>query len=176
MKTFVEIGSNCNETLIDLIDDGWRGIMVEPVRELISKIPARENLILENVAVAERTGYMDFYYVKDNDGWGSLIESHHVKIDPSSTAERRVVPTIRFDELMGKHSIEKIDLLKIDAEGYDFKIIMGIDFDKFDICKIQYEHYHMDTIQMQIIDLYLRRAGFIQKSYDTMNNLYEKVG
>ena len=45
--------------------------------------------------------------------------------------KEETVNCITFDELVKKHTIEKIDILQIDTEGYDYLIFKQIDLDRF---------------------------------------------
>jgi hypothetical protein len=44
--------------------------------------------------------------------------------------------------------VDSIDILFIDAEGFDSKIIKSIDFDNFNVSKIYYENMHIDVVDM----------------------------
>ena len=50
---------------------------------------------------------------------------------------------ITFNELCRKHQVEHVDLVVIDAEGYDFEIIKTIDFEQYRPLAIVYEHVHL---------------------------------
>jgi hypothetical protein len=45
--------------------------------------------------------------------------------------------------------LQNIDLLFIDTEGYDSKIIMSIDFTKFNIKEIYYENLHVNAYELR---------------------------
>ena len=47
---------------------------------------------------------------------------------------------LSFKDFIKANSIESIDLLLIDTEGYDYQILMSIDFNKFKPKIIRFEH------------------------------------
>lgn len=52
------------------------------------------------------------------------------------------LPIKTLDWYVGQKGIERIDFLKIDTEGYDFKVLMG-GLKTIQMCQtIQYEHWH----------------------------------
>ncbi|MGH2976216.1 MAG: FkbM family methyltransferase [Solirubrobacterales bacterium] len=109
----------------------------------------RDGIAFENAAITEMDGPVPFYHVPDGPPWatefGSLSRAEVVQTldatrkyateaadvafpDLSDQIERIEVPGLTFESLCGKHGIERLDLLLIDAEGYDWEIIKGIDF------------------------------------------------
>ena len=62
-KTFIEIGSNCFDTLNFLGGEGWSGVIIEPVEYYLNKIsPKYENIVYENFAVSDINEKKDFVY------------------------------------------------------------------------------------------------------------------
>ena len=49
------------------------------------------------------------------------------------------VPCMTFHELIDRHAVEAVDLLQIDAEGYDYRILRTIDFTHIRPAFINYE-------------------------------------
>ena len=60
----------------------------------------------------------------------SLPEVSASLLHMESSIERTEVPSLTFESLCRKHGIGELDLLLIDAEGYDYEIIKGIDFER----------------------------------------------
>ena len=67
---------------------------------------------------------------------------------------------------INKKKIDKIDLLKIDTEGYEFKIIKGLGESISKIKVIHLEHHFDDMIiknyKLSDIHNYLKRNNFIK--------------
>lgn len=49
-----------------------------------------------------------------------------------------------INELFDKYHLSNIDILAIDTEGFDDQIIYSLDFKKYNITTIFYEHLHID--------------------------------
>ena len=57
MKTFVEIGCCYFDTLYPLLDQGWKGYMVDPIKEYIDQHAPHPNLTLIQAAVTAQRLY-----------------------------------------------------------------------------------------------------------------------
>jgi FkbM family methyltransferase len=180
MKTFIEIGSCDFDTNLPLIESGeWKGIMCEPapiyfgsLKKQAENIANYENLILENIAISDYNGKVDFAVARNNlapnDSWqrgiSSVVSDHHTgerlfdnDENKNLIAETIEVPCLTLDELIHKHKIESIDYLKIDTEGHEMNIIDAYSWDiKPTIIKL--EHMHIDDIYMATL---LQDKGYI---------------
>jgi FkbM family methyltransferase len=180
MKIFVEIGCCYFETLYPLLDQGWKGYMIDPVTEYLDKIPQHENLTKIEAAVTaqrlyksptlalthaakEHYAHLDEIERRDYDGMGStqpfrtgfsLGQFGNYKPGDIQT---KIVPTISLNWLIDYFKIPKVDLLKIDTEGADFDILASIDLKKIEVSEIRIEHKHYDDIFM---DGYLKLNGY----------------
>jgi hypothetical protein len=78
------------------------------------------------------------------------------------------VPCMTFPALLAKHGVNRIDLLQIDAEGLDEKIVGAIDFDTVRPRIIRLEHAHIDSARKQAcIDLLLSHSyKLVMGAYD----------
>lgn len=169
MKYFVEIGSNNYDTLFHLLEEGWTGVMVEPLKSVFDQLPTHENLQLFNVAIAESQGERDLYVVNEAKDWSSLLSDHHIKIDSTSVSEIEKVQCITFDQLMERCGFPHIDFLKIDAEGYDATIIKSIDFNKYKINKIEFEHIHMSVKEWLELEVVFQCSEFDLDEFGDFN-------
>lgn len=181
---FVEIGANDGEHHDHLrpivLSHAWRGVMVEPVPDLFARLRANyeglERIAFENAAIAERVGRMPFYHLEStagdgsklpswSDGLGSLsrevllshrrlmpdIESHIVATD---------VPCLTFEALCEKHGLESVDLVVIDTEGYDYRILRTIDLATHRPGLVVYEHYHLPQEERIASRAYVQSLGY----------------
>lgn len=180
MKIFVEIGSCYFNTLHHLLDEGWKGYMIDPIGEYLDKIPNHPNLTKIEAAVAahqlHKTSTLELTYVteqhyanfndqakKDFHGMGSTqpfrtqILTGKIGNYNEGDIATKIVPTISLNWFIEYFKIPKIDLLKIDTEGADFDILASIDLSKIEIPEIRIEHKHYDDIFM---DGYLKLNGY----------------
>lgn len=78
------------------------------------------------IALGEKNGTILFYDYKDNTGsehasvYKEVIEEIHGKI-----SSQIFVPMMTLDLFCGEHAIENIDLLKIDVEGNELRVLEG---------------------------------------------------
>ncbi|UCC94818.1 MAG: FkbM family methyltransferase [Candidatus Omnitrophota bacterium] len=178
---FVEIGAHDGaetktggkDSLYDLIKRfNLKGILVEPqkyVFEDLEKNYAEQshNLIFENVAIAEKNGKKKLYklykepWEKDEHG-RELTE--HSSLLPIRSGLRypyfEIVDCMTFNDLVGKYNVKKIDLLQIDTEGYDYKIIKSINFKKIRPFIISYEHIHLSGADRVRCKKFLQKQGY----------------
>lgn len=180
MKTFIEIGTCDFDTNIPLIESGeWTGIMCEPaptyfknLEDLCKDIKHRENLFLENLAISDYNGRLDFAVARNDHsienswqrGISSVVSDHHIgerlfdyDVNKNLIAETIEVPCLTLDDLIHKHRVTSIDYLKIDAEGHEMNIINAYSWGiKPTIIKL--EHIHIDDIYMANL---LQEQGYI---------------
>jgi FkbM family methyltransferase len=191
---FIEIGSNDGEQHDHLRpfihSHRWRGVMVEPVPYVFERLCRNysgfERITLENAVVAERDGVMPFYYLDEveapdrerlpawYDGIGSLsreaVLSHANRIpdieDRLAVAE---VPSLTFESLCAKHGIHELDLILIDTEGYDDRILSQIDLATRRPQLLIYEHYHLGGAARAECRQRLERVGYesMEEGFDT---------
>jgi FkbM family methyltransferase len=145
--SFVQIGANDgvkNDPVHAFIKKyHWSGILVEPLPELMEKLKiaytGSGQLIFENVGIAGRQGVMDFYFLpkqyQDPDWLQQIgtfdrnaillnLENFPQLLDKIET---RQIKTVTLKELMDKNKMSKTDLLIIDAEGFEYKILSQLD-------------------------------------------------
>ena len=180
MKTFIEIGTCDFDTNLPLIESGdWKGIMCEPapiyfgnLQKQSEEIKNSENLILENLAISDYNGKLDFAVARNDHsvenswqrGISSVVSDHHsgerlfdYDENKNLIAETIEVPCLTLDELIHKHKIESIDYLKIDTEGHEINIVDAYSWDiKPTIIKL--EHMHIDDIYIANL---LQEQGYI---------------
>jgi len=181
IKTFVEIGANDgkkNDPLYDHIKKyGWRGILVEPDPVNFEKLKENyrgiEGLIFENTGIGPESGELLFYKIKDvtdqEPGWydqvGSFDKNTFLKnISYGKGLDQRIVAELRllihFDELLEKNNFRDVDLLHLDAEGFDYKILQSINFAKYNIRMVLFESEWMTKSELKELIQYLRNHQY----------------
>lgn len=161
---FIQIGANDGITLDPLrrqiLLRQWSGVQVEPVPSIFEQLcinTGSRRLALENVAIADRSGSLPFYSVADDPwlrfpDWVRLLGSFrrevvesHAKFVPELAANIvcTQVPTLTWDELLQRHRFDRIDVLQIDAEGYDYQLLRSFPFERLQPSLLMYEHRHL---------------------------------
>jgi len=135
---YIEIGTSDFSTIVEKSD--LQGISIEPLDFYLENLPSKPGNIKINAAVAEEDGEADIYYVdiqdiKDYDfpewvkGCNKLFEPHPSVVkflnerDLEHLYKTKKVRTISWDSLILENNVSSVRLLKIDTEGYDYKII-----------------------------------------------------
>ncbi len=191
---FVEIGANDGEQhdLLrpHILAREWRGVMVEPVPYVFERLRRNyqgiDRVSLENAAIADRDATATFYHLAEADelarehlpGWydgiGSfsrdVVVGHATKItDLHERLVQREVPTLTFATLCERHGLDRVDLLLIDAEGYDRELLRHIDLAAAGVRLLVYEHFHLSpTARVECRQL-VAAAGFetMEEGFDT---------
>ena len=193
---FVQVGSNdgvLGDPIHDLIikHKNWRGMFIEPVPFLFERLKQNyknsERFIFENVAISTEKGLRKFYYVSEKaqeeigdnlPGWydqlGSFDKNHiliHLKgaLEPYIVEEE--IETITMPELFERNQIEKIDLLHIDTEGFDYQVLSQIDFSRYKPQVVLYEHVHLSDDEKNAAESILRKYNYHYKTYDGKDTL-----
>jgi FkbM family methyltransferase len=102
----------------------------EPIQDCykkLIKIYNTKNIIINNIALGEKECEKIFFinknsytssFLKINDKYNELVNFDHVK-----KTERKKIITL--DKYVKLHCINKIDILKIDTQGYELNILRG---------------------------------------------------
>lgn len=175
---FIQVGSNIgvmeNDPLSPFIlRDNWKGVLIEPVPTIFEKLKknyaGRPNLYFENVAISNRRGKSKFYTITKTDEsktfWanqvGSLDLSHALKYQPAGSELKAIeVDCFTLQDIVDKYKFNRIDVLHIDAEGYDDVILLSIDFKKIQPKFIIFEHYNMTFERYLACTAYLSSHGY----------------
>jgi FkbM family methyltransferase len=185
---FVEIGANdgvSGDLLYYFIKKyKWRGIALEPVPDLFKRLQRtyqnEKNVIPLCAALADRDGAATFYRVLPGKGVPEICDQlgsfsrevilSHKRLFPE--IEQYIaeveVKAVRFDTLASQFGIDKIDVILIDAEGYDLEVLKQIDFRRFRPSVVIYEHLHLSNTAKEESKTLLGRFDYdIYNSYNT---------
>jgi FkbM family methyltransferase len=182
----LQIGA-CDGVLCDPIHKwiekhGWQGILVEPQKEQFERLKINykdsKNLRFENVAIADINGLRPLYKLKDENiehDWQRAIASLHTSLLPKPHLEKQgkviteMVQCVTFDTLLDRHQVNRLDLLQIDVEGYDYQLLKMFDFGKIKPKLIRYEHMHLKLSDKNTCNRYLTENGYmvLEMEYDT---------
>lgn len=150
---FVQIGAFdgvSNDAVHELIKThDLRGILVEPqpkvFEELRRNYEGYPQIHLVNGAVAADDGVRDYYTRTSLRSQQASFDRGHLRRHNASDNEivTLQVTCYRLESLLEKYGFDHIDLLQIDAEGYDYEIIKTIDFDRIKPAILRFEHEHL---------------------------------
>lgn len=173
---FVQVGAN-DGVMDDPIHQwvrthNWSGILIEPQEDEFNRL--RENyaglsgLLFENVAIAERPGEVTLYSMKQEQitreyqrGFATLCpERTSMAGLPRETVKITVVPAVPLTDIVKTHGVYQIDLLQIDVEGYDFKVMRSLDFSLVRPLVMCFERIHLSWIDRIAVHAFLWRRNY----------------
>lgn len=138
---FLDLGSNDGKTLSNTHAlakyKGWRGLCVEPAPIAFDKLQKlysdREDVVCVKAAVSDYTGVAKFFdsgaHVSDSDTslLSSLNKEETKRWGNTATFSEIEVNVITFEQLMKLSPYDKYELVSIDVEGEELKIIPQMD-------------------------------------------------
>jgi FkbM family methyltransferase len=134
--TVFDVGSNIGDAAITfgkIIGDTGALHCFEPgeyaFKKLVdntSKNPIK-NIITNNVAVGDYNGFIKFHiYPKTHSSWNSVkcrpLKDYGIDLQHEKVTD---VPIITLDQYCEKNNVLRINLLKIDTEGYELQCLNG---------------------------------------------------
>lgn len=188
---FVQIGSHDgrrNDPLWSFRHyPGWNGVLVEPVEAAFARLRSNygrwpDRFTLEQAAIAPEGGVGEIYHI-DADGTlppdfeqlaslrRDLAERHAALVsDLDTRIEARRVRCLTFEELCTRHGITDLDLLHIDAEGLDARILRQVDLARLRPAVVLYEHVHLTEPECAATLTMLRDAAYdaLAGKHDTL--------
>ena len=188
---FFDVGAHhgtYTQLILNLVST-YEGPLFEPTPAILSKLNERFNsdnkLILNNLALSNFNGNTNLIIYPDDPTRNGLTG---VGKEINFTSEIVKCDVFKGDDYSKKKSIERINLLKIDAEGHDFNVLQG--FSKYiskglvDIIQFEYTFKHAD-MRITLRDYYeffmdnsysigpLRKGGVdFYKDFDARYNEY----
>lgn len=85
------------------------------------------NVFPQNIALSDKNGVVDFYVTNSNDSSSILLprKTDSFIDDHTHVVNKISVESLTIDSFMFKNRIDFIDLLKMDVQGAELKILMG---------------------------------------------------
>ena len=177
---------------------GLSAILVEPQRREFDALTAhyadQPQVILERAALAHEPGDATLFKVRpefwtehkfpaesasqisslNREQIGAAVEifgGARLRKDEAAYLDSEIVPALTLASLLAKHGVARIDMLQIDAEGFDFEIIKMIDWDTAAPAMINYETLHLSVEDRQAAWSLLRDKGYDLYASDAFNTV-----
>lgn len=187
---FVIVGANNGETKDFLsgylTNDSVSGILIEPVQKLFNQLKRKfspnQKLIFENCAIYGKKCKKTLYVLEGDSllpGWteglGSFSKStilyHRNQVED---IDKYVVPElvncVTFNGLMEKYNPDTINILQIDCEGYDYEILLSIDFEIWRPEIIIIEFLHLSHYQYYAMINFLESLQYaVNRNFDSFD-------
>lgn len=177
---FIQIGAfdgRAGDPLYDLVHHHhWRGLLIEPQYAAFSQLQKnysqRPGLQFFNVAIGPQDGELTLYSRREGAVSIASTERHRL-YKPGDNADDIVahrVPCWTMATLLRNAGCPpQVDLLQIDAEGFDLEIIRSIDFNACRPSILRYEHKILSSSERNTCLQILAEAGyaFVMEDADT---------
>jgi len=162
IATIFDVGANIGQSALKFRDafPSSQIYCFEPVASTFSilqeAVAVDRNTSCHRLALGSAAGTAEIY-VTSHDTMSSLVK-------PDSFQHTETVPVSTVDQFAGEHGISRIDLLKIDAEGYDLEVLRGAS----------------GMLKSGAVSFVLVEVGFYQDSshvlFDDVRNLLHESG
>lgn len=125
-----------------------RGVLVEPQPAVYARLQENyrdhSQLTLVNAAVDRQSGSREFHTTATQYSSCASFDRDHLR--KHGVRDRDIksqqVECLTVPELLDRCGMDGVDLIQIDAEGYDYEIIKSIDLDQLSPAIIRFEFAH----------------------------------
>jgi FkbM family methyltransferase len=179
----LQIGANdgiTNDPVHDLIvNNDLPSLLIEPhpvaFAALQSNYVKHPNVVVENVAIASVDGTLPFY-VPDDKLAKSMPRTHRLcsfskkqlitaligndVTNPESRIKVLQVPTRTVPTILDEHKIKKVDILQIDVESLDWKVLSQFDLNALGVSLINIEFFALAFEEKQACVKHLSSLGY----------------
>lgn len=150
-----------------LFRKGWRGVNVDISKSSIDLFKIeRPNDININAAISDFDGET-FYYER-----GQINQQNSLK--ENDELKKKQINCFKLSSLLNKYNIDRVDFLNIDVEGFDYKVISSLDFEKIKpimIC-IEDNNFNISNILNNKIDKLMRDKNYFLTSKIGVSLIY----
>jgi FkbM family methyltransferase len=170
----------------------WDGLLLEPVPQTFAKLAAtyggRSNLVLVNAALAQEDGLMTLHAVAMEPGvpdWCNRLASFSLETvlshkyafpDIENYVYQQPVEALTFARLVEQYGIDRLDVVMIDVEGYDYQVLKQIDFVHFAPNLVIFEHAHLPEIESRAAVKLLIENGYEVYKASNMDFVAVRIG
>lgn len=168
--TFLDLGANDGITISNtylFYLNGWKGVLVEGSPFVFDKLKKNfensDSIQCLNICLSEREGFYDFYHNVNHDVnpnidknnmdiLSTIDEKSFEKSKTWGTFEKHKVFCHTFDVVMENSKYKTFDLISIDIEGLDYKVLKQIDLNKTKTNCVIIEHNNDEEEKNKILD------------------------
>lgn len=175
---FVEVGCIDGKRFSNTLcfeEKGWRGLCVEAHAGYIELLKLnRPNSIVCHCAVGEKDEEQVAFYANSRGSLSTLDRSLENYFKSAFEGyftgfEKQIVQKRTLDSLFIEHSIENIDILSLDVEGYEVNVLKGLNLRKY---RPQVLVIESDNAKHEkCIDQILLASGYV-KSVRVASNIF----
>jgi FkbM family methyltransferase len=168
--TFLQIGAfdgHGDDDLHELImAHRLRGLLVEPQPAAFARLKEaysdQPQVKLLQAAIAEEQGARTLYCRKHQASMAASFDRQHLRRHGIADSDIVAVPVPchTVASALALAELDRVDLLQIDAEGYDWPIIRSIDLSLIQPAIIRFEYRHMRPLEADACLALLADSGY----------------
>jgi len=137
---YIDIGANdgfSGSTTYWAEQIGWKGICVEPQKNVFERMKKARKCAIYNCAVSncsqESVEFIMFPGIDTRSGLADSMSQSHIEAAKTfSNMEKTFVSTKTFGNIMNDFpNVSYVDFLSVDTEGHEMQVLQSIDFEKF---------------------------------------------
>ncbi len=157
---YAEVGACMGTDTKFLEACGWKGILVEPDKNLYKWLSNTRNCIVERCGLVSHQYYKNSNKISDRTMHVFSLPDYINGYEREDIRRIRNYEAIPFSILVKKHNIKKIDIFILDVEGMEIEVMDGINFDEVDIRNLIIE-CNTDKYSLSTLDEYMSNRGYI---------------
>ena len=123
----LDVGAHRGGSLEKFAEAGWNIYAFEPDsenrKELTRTFGSRSNVVISDEAISDRAAQGVPFFASDEStgisGLSAFRETHR---------EVARVNTVTLNDIVARHSLDRVDFLKADVEGFEMAVLRGLDF------------------------------------------------
>lgn len=164
-KVMFDVGGHAGGALYPFAKDGWKvhsfepnPIMLKKLQENIKRWGLKDVITYSQALGDSEKKDVDFYLSSESTGISSVIPFH-------ATHEKKYKVDIEsVNSISSRIGIDKINFLKIDVEGNDYNVLLGVDWKRNDpdVIVVEYEDAKTKVLNITMPDIvnYLITKGY----------------
>jgi FkbM family methyltransferase len=143
----VDVGAHRGGFLAPFAAAGWSVLAIEPEPDnraaLLSRVKDDPAVTVEAVAVSDAAAdAAPLYTAPESTGVATLspfLDSH---------AETARVPVDTLTAVLDRYGMDRVDVLKVDAEGWDLRVLLGLDWERWRPRLVMVEFENRKTLRL----------------------------
>lgn len=165
-------------------EHSWPGLLVEPVPYLFDRLRdsyrEHSNLIFEKIAISDVSGPMPFFRISEaaqNLPWYAskiggltpkvILEELSFLPNLGELIVVETVPCETLNAVLERHKIQHVDLLQVDAEGADLRVLLSFDLQRYRPQVVMLEHKHLSPADRRFASRLLQDSGYALEMDET---------
>lgn len=174
--TVVDVGANLGKytEYLDKHINLKMSYLFEPIKSCFNKIPKKEYYKAFNIGIGSKQDEVQFYEAEGKESHSSIVNREWLYNKPEYKINKKIIPIDRLDNIIK----EKVEVLKIDTEGYELETLKGasdlLNESKIDFIQFEYGGCFKDnSVKMNDVIDFLKKYDYY--IYELKDNNFEKI-